>query len=86
MMLLLLGILDLISGIALFILSFKIFALAWLFAKYLIAKFLIFMNFVSFIDLVSGILMVAAIYGFYPVVTWLAVIWLLQKGLFSVFR
>ena len=86
MIMLLLGILDLISGIILLVLNFKILVFAWVLAIYLIAKFLIFMNFVSFIDLVSGLLMIAAIYGFYPVITWLAVIWLLQKGLFSMFR
>ncbi len=86
MILLLLGFLDLISGVVLLILKFKIFSLAWFFALYLIIKLLIFVDFTSTVDFFSGILIILAIYGFYPFVTWLAVLWLLQKGFFSIFR
>ncbi len=83
MFLRLLGILDLLSGIILILLRFKIAtSIAWFFAIYLIIKGLIFIvNVVSILDIATGIVMIVAIYGVYGVITWIFVIWICQKGL-----
>lgn len=83
MFLRLLGVLDILSGIVLILLKFKIAtSIAWFFAIYLIVKGLIFIaNFVSALDIATGVVMIFAIYGSYNIVTWLFVIWITQKGL-----
>ena len=84
-MLWLLGLLDLLSGITLIMLRFNIGEFfAWFFVIYLIIKSAIFFtNFVSLVDVFAAIMFVLAIYGIYNALTWVAVIWLLQKAFFS---
>jgi uncharacterized membrane protein HdeD (DUF308 family) len=83
MFLRLLGIFDIMSGIVLILLRFKLATnLAWFFAIYLIIKGLIFIsNLVSIFDIATGVVIIFAIYGGYNIITWLFVIWICQKGL-----
>ncbi|MCX6711485.1 MAG: hypothetical protein NT139_00400 [Candidatus Woesearchaeota archaeon] len=83
MFLRLLGVLDVLSGVVLILLRFKIAtSIAWFFAIYLIIKGLIFIvNLVSIFDIATGVVMIFAIYGSYNIITWLFVIWISQKGL-----
>jgi hypothetical protein len=85
-MLFILGILDILAGVTLVILKFKVFSLAWFFVAYLILKALIFFNpFGSLMDVISAILIVLAIFQIHNFITWLFVLWLLQKGVLSFF-
>jgi len=80
------GLLDIFAGLLLFLLKFNIGAnIAWFFVIYLIVKALIFFNlFMSFIDFFIGGVFVFAIFGFFnDILALLCVIWLLQKGFFS---
>ena len=83
MFLRLLCVLDILSGIILILLKFKIaIDIAWFFAIFLIIKGLIFItNLVSILDIATGVVVIFAIYGFYNIITWLFVIWIIQKGL-----
>ena len=83
-MLRILGVLDLIAALmfgVLYLFDFSV--LGWIFAIYLIVKGILFFNWFGFFDVVSGILMVLAVYDNFSFVTYFAVLWLLQKGIFS---
>ena len=82
-----LGLLDLLAGISLILLKFKIDFLGVFFALYLIIKGVVFFrNIVSLIDLASGIVFFIALYGYYNIAMYVAAIWILQKGIISFFR
>lgn len=73
------------AGIFLILLWFKVgLGIALFFAIFLICKGLLFLGDISsVIDIVSGVIFIFAALGIYNLFTWLAVIWLLQKGAFS---
>lgn len=87
-MLFILGILDILAGVTLFSLKFSSFFLpiAFLFGVYLIIKSLIFFKtFASVVDILVGIIIILATLGEYNILTYLSIVWLLQKGLLSLF-
>jgi len=87
MLVLLLGIMDILAGLSLAILKFKVFNLAWFFVGYLILKAIIFFNpFGSLMDVLSAIFIALAMFQIYNFLTWLFVLWLIQKGILSFFR
>ncbi|MBI4447821.1 hypothetical protein HY643_02480 [Candidatus Woesearchaeota archaeon] len=79
------GLLDLASALAVFLFKFnipKIFV--WAAVIYLGVKGLIFLkDFSSLIDLTSVVIIIFALYGHYNRLTYLVVLWLLQKGITS---
>ncbi|MBI2663111.1 hypothetical protein HYX15_01110 [Candidatus Woesearchaeota archaeon] len=83
------GIMDLISAVLLILFRFDIYTsnitnLAWIFGLYLIIKGVIFIkSLTSLIDIASGALLILAIFGTVNILTWLAALWLLQKGVFT---
>jgi len=84
MLLILLGLFDILAGLMLFTLKFKILSIAWFFVIYLMVKPILFVDITSLIDLIAGIFIVLAIYGYYSIFTWILILWLIQKGGFSV--
>lgn len=82
-----LGVLDLLAALSILLLNFgavKTMALAL--GIYLTIKGIIFIKSItSWIDIASGILMVVAVYGYFNILTWVAAIWLTQKGVISLF-
>lgn len=87
MILKILGVLDLLSGIVLIVLRFApLKVIPGLLAVYLIVKSIIFLkNISSVIDLIAAIHIIFAMFGNYYSLTWLFVLWLLQKGVFSLY-
>lgn len=84
MLLKLLGMLDLAAAIILILLNWSIgINIGWFFSIYLILKGIVFWSLASLLDILSGILMILAIFGYYSIFTWLAVVWLAQKFFFS---
>jgi uncharacterized membrane protein HdeD (DUF308 family) len=81
----LLGMFDLLSGIVLILLRFNL--IKWVglfFAAYLILKAILFIrDITSFIDIIAGIFIILAVLGIFNILSWIFVIWLLQKGIFS---
>jgi len=79
------GILDL--ACALWILLLMYFDLSlkitFILAGYLAVKFILFPSKTSFVDLISGIVMVFAAYNISGFLTYIFIIWLIQKGFFS---
>jgi hypothetical protein len=82
-----LGILDFLAGISLVFLKFGLLEnIALILGIYLIVKSIIFIkSLASIFDLISGILIVLAAHGMFFPFTWLVAVWLLQKGIFSLF-
>ena len=83
----LLGFLDFFSGLLLLILQFHHWtALGLWFGLYLLVKGIVFIsNVVSMMDILAGIMMILAAGGYTFPFTWVFVLWLLQKGFFSLF-
>ncbi len=79
------GLLDMFAAIVLLLLKFNMgIGIAWFFAIYLIIKSLLLFNAIpSILDLLSAIIIILAIYSFYGIFSYLAILWLLQKGFFS---
>ncbi len=82
----LLGFLDLLSIIVLLLFKYnfvsKFVLLIALF--YILGKAIIFFrDFASLVDFGVVIVFALALYGIYGIITWLAVIWILQKSIFS---
>ena len=85
-MIFLLGLLDIIAGLALLSLSFTDFfaSLALVLAIYLLIKSLVFLKtFASIVDIIVVIFFFLAFADIYNIMTYLSVIWLLQKGILS---
>tara|TARA_Y100000310_G_C20377371_1_gene666374 strand:+ start:425 stop:739 length:315 start_codon:yes stop_codon:yes gene_type:complete len=85
MIIYILGILDILAGLSLFALRFEVgYFVAALFTIYLFLKSLVFIkSWPSYLDLAVVLLFVLAIVGNYNFFTYLGVLWLLQKGAFS---
>lgn len=83
----LLGLVDLFAGVLLFLLRFDLLStLGVVVGIYLILKGVVFLsNVVSLMDLLAGIVMILASQGYFFIFTWIFVLWLLQKGFFSLF-
>ena len=80
----LLGLLDVIAAITLFIMKFDVWLmLGLIFGIYLLFKRVIFFSAASIVDIIAGILMLFAYSGSYMPLNWIFSIWLLQKGFFS---
>ena len=82
-----LGVLDIIAALSLFLLKFSLAPwFAAIFAIYLLIKAVIFFrDFASIIDIFVVIIFVNALLGSFNILSWLAIIWLLQKGILSLF-
>lgn len=84
-----LGVADLLAALSILLLKFGAVpkTMVFAFAIYVIVKGLIFIkNIPSIVDIVAGILMItAAYYSYFGIPTWLAAVWLTQKGVISLF-
>ncbi|MFH1332156.1 MAG: hypothetical protein ABIH63_02625 [archaeon] len=83
----LLGIFDLLAALSIILLRFGVAkTMAIALAIYLIVKGAIYIKSVpSMVDIAAGIIMVLAFYGWFSILTWVAAIWLTQKGVISLF-
>jgi len=81
------GLLDLISAVSIILLKFDMgIALAWFCAIYLLAKGIPFIKDpASIADIISAGIILLGIFGFFGIYSYIAIIWLLQKALFSFF-
>ena len=79
------GLLDLAAGIILLLLKWNIGKIAaFILAAYLLVKALFYIkNIASIADIISAVAMVLAALGFYHVVFYVLVLWLVQKGFTS---
>ena len=87
-MLFILGLLDILAGVTLFSIKFSpvLLPLTLLFAFYLIGKSIAyFKTFASVVDIFVGIIMIFAVLDIYNIFTYLSILWLLQKGILSLF-
>ena len=82
------GLLDIIAALSVVLLKFDIFIwLSLVLGIYLIIKSLIFIkSLASWIDLICGIGMIISFIGFFSGFSWLVLIWLIQKGIFSLIK
>ena len=82
-----LGLVDLLAGISLFLLKFNLFKqFAIIMGIILLVKSIMFLgNIVSLIDIIAVVVIFLAFMNIYGIITWLVVIWLIQKGVFSLF-
>ncbi len=80
-----LGLMDVISGIVLGLAYYELFGqIAVICALYLLIKGIIFFgSFATWIDLITAIVFFLVIYGVSGVWVWIFIIWLMQKGIFS---
>lgn len=80
-----LGIVDLLAGLSLILLKFNLLKqFALIVGLVLLIKSLMFLgNIASFIDIIAVAVIVLAFFGVYGIVSWISVVWLVQKGLFS---
>jgi len=87
MLILLLGILDILAGISLLLLKFSMgYTIAAFFTIYLLVKGVAFItNWTSWVDLTVVAIFILALFGNFNLLTYVAVVWLLQKGIFSLF-
>jgi len=80
------GVLDLFAALVLFLLGFGIWkTLGIIFGVYLILKGLVFLSFVSMVDILTGVLMILAGSGNYINFSWVFIFWLVQKGFVSLY-
>ena len=78
------GVIDLLAALSFLLLKFNVKFIPIIFAVYLIVKGLIFFtSIVSWVDVVCGILMLIAFYFGFSNFMWIAVLWIAQKGFFS---
>jgi len=85
------GLLDILTGMALLGLYFDFFNIAFLkvififvFVLFLLKSLFFLPNIASFVDLICVAFFILGLFGlFSPFFTWVAVFWLLQKGIFS---
>lgn len=83
----LLGFMDLFAGITLFLMKFQIVeSLGLILGLFILAKALVFISdVVSVMDLLAAFALILASQGHYYFLTWIFVLWLMQKGFFSFF-
>ncbi|MBU2638960.1 MAG: hypothetical protein KJ955_08360 [Nanoarchaeota archaeon] len=81
------GIMDIIAAAVLLLLRWDIGKIAGIvLAVYIIGKSLYFIaDVASIIDLAAGAFLILAVFGFYHVITYIFILWLLQKGVSSFF-
>jgi hypothetical protein len=81
-----LGALDFSAAVILFLLKFfpslKLPAIA-LALLIIIKSIIYFFDIASIVDIIAGIIIIVAAFGYYPLATYAIVIWLLQKGIRS---
>lgn len=83
-----LGLIDLLTALSVVLLRFGIAkTMALALAIYLIIKGIIFIkNITSMIDIAAGVVVLIAALGYFtPIITWIAAIWIAQKGVISLF-
>lgn len=82
-----LGAADLLAALSIVLLKFGIIpTMALVLAIYLIIKGVVFIkNISSIVDIAAGAAMLIAFYGNFNIATWIAAIWLTQKGVMSLF-
>jgi hypothetical protein len=87
MIVILLGLLDILTALSIFTLHFQWGAsVVGFFTAYLLLKSLLtFKSFAGIIDLVVSFIFIAAIFGYTGVITYIGVVWLIQKGIVSFF-
>ena len=80
-----LGLVDIISGIALGLAYFGLFEqMAFICGLYLFIKGIIFFGgFASWIDILTAIVFLMIVYGIQGLWVFIFVVWLVQKGIFS---
>ncbi|MDD5177664.1 MAG: hypothetical protein PHT54_00050 [Candidatus Nanoarchaeia archaeon] len=83
----LLGILDLGAAIVLFLAkSGSVTRIGWAFAIYLILKSIFFFPDVgSIIDGLAGLVLIFAAFGMFGFLSYVAIVWLILKGIWSLF-
>ncbi|MBU2634187.1 MAG: hypothetical protein KJ674_02995 [Nanoarchaeota archaeon] len=80
----LLGVVDLLAAFSLILLKFGLLKqFAIIIGLILLVKSLVFFNIVGFIDIIAVFVMALAFMGISGIITWVFVVWLIQKGLFS---
>jgi len=89
-MLWVLGVLDIVSALSLVLLKFGFLSkISLIVGGYLVVKGLFFLlgkDWLSILDVLSGcFIFYVLLVGSFPVVGWVFVVWLLQKGVFSFF-
>lgn len=82
-----LGVVDILAGLWMLLAHFNIvgWATSSVFVIYLLVKILIFRDLISFFDLLSGLYFIIILLGAHWVLTYLFVIYLIQKGVTSLF-
>lgn len=87
MLIKILGILDILSAATLLLLRWDIgHILGIILGIYLLVKSMYFLTDVSsIVDIGAGIFLILAAIGFYHVITYIFILWLLQKGVSSLF-
>ncbi|MDD4878301.1 MAG: hypothetical protein PHO02_04675 [Candidatus Nanoarchaeia archaeon] len=87
MLIKILGILDILSAATLLLLRWDMgHILGIILGLYLLVKSMYFLTDVSsIVDIGAGIFLILAALGFYHVITYIFILWLLQKGLSSLF-
>lgn len=87
MLIKILGMLDIAAAATLLLLRWDMgHIIGAILALYLIAKSLYFLTDVSsIVDIGAGIFIILAVFGFYHPITYIFVLWLLQKGVSSLF-
>jgi len=86
MILKLLGLMDLLSIAILLLFKYGIVSQIFLIAAviYLMAKgVMFFRNIVSLLDFAVAVIFILALFQIYNVLTWIALVWVLQKSVFS---
>ena len=80
------GLLDFVTGLTLIFMYFNLLKVVGsILAIYLIIKGLLFIkNIVSMIDIICGIFILFASLGYFYYLDWVVVVWMIQKGVFSV--
>lgn len=82
-----LGIMDLLSAASIVLLRYEVgLGFLWMFGVYLIIKsILLFSPISSILDILTGIVIILAFFGHFYFISWIFFIWILQKGVFSLF-
>lgn len=87
MIMFLLGIVDLLAALSFLLYKWDILFFPLFFAIYLIVKGLLFLNSItSIIDIIVGITFIVTMsIGYFGIISWLCIFWLVQKGIVSLF-
>lgn len=87
MVLKLFGALDIVAAVVLVVLKFyPVGTVAWVFVGYLALKSVIFLkSLASIADFICAVFIALAALGHWYTISWIIVIWLVQKGILSFF-